>query len=226
MFHVDQPENDFSTLFSTLRSEPQSYSLGAPFVFGCAVGRSFYEPVLPAGTVSVGWSSAAAHWLSRTPAALTEHLWAPTARSPGAAPFAEQARRDWHSFVRLRADELRPGEACPVEVSAGEQVRLVERRGSWGRLAEPGGGRCWLHETAWSDREAGELVGDPATASQRDLELAGRGFSEGEERRYRADHPDLAPDFALVEAYLARAPETSPAELPRFLAGGKLGGAR
>jgi len=118
------------------------------------------------------------------------------------------------------------GEACPVEVSAGEQVRLVERRGSWGRLAEPGDGRCWLHETAWSDREAGELVGDPATASQRDLELAGRGFSEGEERRYRADHPDLAPDFALVEAYLARAPETSPAELPRFLAGGKLGGAR
>ena len=117
VFHVDQPENDFSTLFSTLRSEPQSYSLGAPSVFGCAVGRSFYEPVLPTGAVSVGWSSAAAHWLSRTPAALTEHLWAPTARSPGAAPFAEQARQDWHSFVRLRADELRPGGQMVVVVA-------------------------------------------------------------------------------------------------------------
>jgi hypothetical protein len=118
------------------------------------------------------------------------------------------------------------GEACPVQVSAGERVRLVERRGGWGRLAAPGGGRCWLHETAWSDREAGELVGDPAAASQRDLELAGRGFSEGEVGRYRADHPGLEADFALVEAYLAHAPETPPAELARFLAGGKLGGAR
>ena len=118
------------------------------------------------------------------------------------------------------------GEACPVEVSAGEQVQLVERRGAWGRLAAPGDGRCWLHETAWSDREGGELVGDPATASQRDLELAGRGFSEGEEGRYRADHLDLAPDFALVEAYLARAPEPPSGELATFLAGGKLGGAR
>ncbi len=118
------------------------------------------------------------------------------------------------------------GEACPVEVSAGEQVLLVERRGGWGRLAAPGDGRCWLHETAWSDREAGELVGDPATASQRDLELAGRGFSEGEEQRYRDDHRDLAPDFARVEAYLARAPEPPSSDLASFLSGGKLGGAR
>ena len=118
------------------------------------------------------------------------------------------------------------GEACPEAVSAGQEVTLVERRGSWARLAAPGDGTCWLHESAWLDRKPGELVGDPSSASQRDVELAARGFSEGEEQQYRAEHPDLAQGFAAVDAYLARAPETPPADLSQFLAAGVLGGAR
>jgi hypothetical protein len=118
------------------------------------------------------------------------------------------------------------GEACAVVIMPGQRVRLVEQRGSWARLASPGDGKCWLHESAWVDRKAGELVGNPATASQRDVELAGRGFSEAEEQRFRGEHPDLRPDFAIVEAYLVMAPETPPAELARFVADGRLGGGK
>ena len=118
------------------------------------------------------------------------------------------------------------GEACSVKVSPGQSLSLLERRGGWGRLSSPGDGRCWLHESAWVDRKAGELVGNPATASQRDVELAGRGFSEAEEQRFRGEHPDLRPDFAIVEAYLVMAPETPPAELARFVADGRLGGGK
>jgi hypothetical protein len=118
------------------------------------------------------------------------------------------------------------GEACAVSVSSGQAVRLLERRGGWGRLSSPGDGRCWLHESSWVDRRPGELVGDPAVASQRDVELAGRGFSEAEVARFRADHPDLAPDFAIVELYLSRAPETGSAEIAAFCAEGRLGGGR
>jgi hypothetical protein len=118
------------------------------------------------------------------------------------------------------------GEACTVAVTVGQRVRLVEQRGSWARLASPGDGKCWLHESAWVDRKAGELVGNPATASQRDVELAGRGFSEAEEQRFRSDHPDLRPDFAIVEAYLLLSPETPPADLAKFVADGRLGGAK
>jgi hypothetical protein len=118
------------------------------------------------------------------------------------------------------------GEACTVTVSPGQSLRLVERSGGWGRLSSPGGGRCWLHESAWVDRKPGELVGDPAVASQRDVELAGRGFSEAEVASFQAEHPDLAPDFAIVELYLSRAPETGSAELAAFLAAGRLGGGR
>jgi hypothetical protein len=116
------------------------------------------------------------------------------------------------------------GEACPVTVSAGQRVQLTERQGGWARLAAPGGGNCWLHESAWSDRKSGELVGDPAVASQRDIELAGRGFSEEEEKNYRSANPDLKADYAIVDAYVERAPETPPRELSKFLADGTLGG--
>jgi len=118
------------------------------------------------------------------------------------------------------------GEACTVTVSPGQSLRLVERSGGWGRLSSPGGGRCWLHESAWVDRKPGELVGDAAVASQRDVELAGRGFSEAEVASFRAEHPDLAPDFAFVELYLSRAPETGSTELAAFLTAGRLGGGR
>jgi hypothetical protein len=118
------------------------------------------------------------------------------------------------------------GEACKATVASGQKVSLLERSGGWARIAAPGDGRCWLHETAWTDRKPGELVGNPATASQRDIELAGRGFSEAEEANFRKTNPGLAPDFAIIDAYLTRSSETPPDELGRFLSAGKLGGAR
>jgi salicylate 1-O-methyltransferase len=36
-------------------------------VFPCAIGRSFYDSVLPSNSVDIGWSSFAAMWLSSVP---------------------------------------------------------------------------------------------------------------------------------------------------------------
>ena len=47
VFHVDQATNDFNTLFEVLDSDPDSYALGEPNVYPCAIGRSFYSRVLP-----------------------------------------------------------------------------------------------------------------------------------------------------------------------------------
>jgi hypothetical protein len=80
--------------------------------------------------------------------------------------------------------------------------------------------------TVVSGQKVSLLVGNPATASQRDIELAGRGFSEAEEANFRKTNPGLAPDFAIIDAYLTRSSETPPDELGRFLSAGKLGGAR
>jgi hypothetical protein len=114
--HNDQPANDFNVLFATL-SAPTGYLAAQENMFACAVGRSFYEPVVPPALVSLGWSSTAAHWLSRVPAPLADRAWAPTARTPGAGPFLDQARRDWRRFLDLRAAELRPGGRMVVVVA-------------------------------------------------------------------------------------------------------------
>lgn len=114
--HDDQPANDFQTLFATLTA-PGGYLARDTATFACAVGRSFYEPIVPADFVSVAWSAAAAHWLSRVPAPLADRAWAPTARTPRSEPFLEQARRDWRRFLDLRATELRRGGRMVVVVA-------------------------------------------------------------------------------------------------------------
>jgi hypothetical protein len=65
IYHIDQPSNDFNSLFELLDTSPDRYSLNDPCIFPCAVGRSFYENVLPANSVHVGWSSYAAMWITR-----------------------------------------------------------------------------------------------------------------------------------------------------------------
>ena len=52
--HTDLPDNDFATLFRTVAADnPSSY--WRPGVFPAAVGRSFYEQLLPTATVGLGW---------------------------------------------------------------------------------------------------------------------------------------------------------------------------
>src|SRR3954453_17462265 len=58
--HTDLPANDFSSLFETVLNGPHP-SL-RPGVYALAAGRSFYEQLLPAATVSLGWSSITVHW--------------------------------------------------------------------------------------------------------------------------------------------------------------------
>lgn len=116
------------------------------------------------------------------------------------------------------------GAACAAKVSPRSAVKLLERKGGWARIASPGGGACWLHESAWSDRTAGALSGGTSGGSARDVELAARGFNETEEARFRGERRDLSTGYTLIEDYLARSGETPPEELERFVVAGRLGG--
>jgi hypothetical protein len=139
-----------------------------------------------------------------------------------AAPAGAETAVVKREGARLMAAPRFYGKSCPGEVWPGAKVRIVERRKGWARVAEPGAGRCWLHESAWSDRTAGELTGDPSRASQRDVELAGRGFSEAEETRYRGEHRDLEAAFRAVEAHLEGGPEPAPEAIEAFRSAGGL----
>src|SRR5271169_630079 len=94
--HTDMPDNDFTALFQALAVHPNSYLRGDPAVFASAAGKSFYEQILPSGSVTLGWSSWAVQWLSRVPAPIPDQVQVAYSQDPAAqAAFARQAAEDW-----------------------------------------------------------------------------------------------------------------------------------
>jgi hypothetical protein len=116
IYHEDLPINDFNALFDTLHNDPGRYVVDRTNVFPCAIGRSFYEQVLPDSTVDVGWSSYAAMWISRVPMAIPGHFLPLRAPDAVRAAFERQLEADWERFLSLRAREMRPGGRLVVSI--------------------------------------------------------------------------------------------------------------
>lgn len=108
--HTDLPGNDFSALFTTLAEDPDSYLKKDAATFPSAVGRSFYQQILPSQSIVLGWSSWATHWLSRVPAPIEDHIHiAHSSDEAARRAYSRQAALDWHDFVAFRGRELAPG---------------------------------------------------------------------------------------------------------------------
>ena len=105
--HTDIASNDFSSLFELVAGSPDTY-LGDGSVFALAEGRSFYEPLFPAGFLSLGWSSIAVHWLSEVPEPIPEHIFSSFAEDEVRDALRERSAADWRDFLAARASELRP----------------------------------------------------------------------------------------------------------------------
>ena len=143
--HTDLPGNDFTALFKVLASDPGSYLRGDPAVFPCAVGRSFYEQILPSSSVTLGWSSWAVQWLSRVPALIPDQVQVAYSRDAAAqAAFSKQAAEDWRCFLTHRGAELRSGGRLVVLSMAlmNTAISAIEprRRYLWQSAGPVGGG--------------------------------------------------------------------------------------
>lgn len=110
VFHTDLPGSDFSALFGLLTTDPQSYLCWDGSTYAAAVGRSFYEQILPAQSIQLGWCSWAIQWLSRVPAPIPDQVQvAYSADAATRAAYARQAAEDWQCFLRHRSAELAGG---------------------------------------------------------------------------------------------------------------------
>lgn len=108
--HTDVPENDFTAMFRTLAEDPDSYLAKDPASFASAIGRSFYQQILPSSSVNLGWSSWAIQWLSRVPSPIPDHIQVAYSDDETVrAKYAKQAAHDWHEFIAFRGRELAPG---------------------------------------------------------------------------------------------------------------------
>lgn len=108
--HTDLPANDFSALFQVLATDPDSYQRDDPATFPSAVGRSYFEQILPPESVTLGWSSWAIQWLSRIPGPIPDQIQVAYSRDGGAREaYARQAAEDWQRFLAARSREMRRG---------------------------------------------------------------------------------------------------------------------
>jgi len=161
--HTDLPSNDFASLFTTLHEDPASYLANQPRVFPSAIGRSYFEPILPPGRVHLGWNTWTLHWMSRNPGEIGDHLIPAmgASQSARAAAKAQQAQ-DWENFLAARAVEMAP-DARLVSLSIGcmpdlhgwdwvfnalwQAITSMEKEGLLSpaelmRFTAPVGGRC------------------------------------------------------------------------------------
>ncbi len=167
VFHTDLAGNDFTALFQTLANDPDSYLRNDPAAFAAAVGRSYFQQILPTSSVTLGWSAWAVQWLSRVPCAIPDQV--QVAYSHDAASrsaFAEQAAEDWRRFLTMRSRELRPGARLVVLTMATDDSgdfgyrpvvdALYEtldghgrsRPHSEGRISENGDSHCRSNQSA------------------------------------------------------------------------------
>jgi hypothetical protein len=110
VIHTDQPSNDFASLFIALRDDPNSYLAGRSGIFISAVGRSYFDPILPPARVHVGWTSWALQWMSRNPVDVPDHFLAAMGASAAAHEAVKrQLADDWKRFLLARSGEMRDG---------------------------------------------------------------------------------------------------------------------
>jgi hypothetical protein len=122
--HTDLPSNDFASLFTTLHQDDTSYLAGQTRVFPSAIGRSYFEPIFPAGRVHLGWNTWTLHWMSCNPAEVSDHLVAILSASESArAATRRQQAQDWSNFLAARSTEMAEG-AKLVSLSIGRSPEV------------------------------------------------------------------------------------------------------
>ena len=140
--HTDLPSNDFSALFAALEKEPDSYLAGTSGVFPSAIGRSFFEQLLPSGRIHLGWTTWAMQWMSHSPADAPDHILAGMSASPAVmVAVKQQQAADWRRLLQVRSSEMRPG----AKLLAGFTARTAREAGwewllgeLWGAVEDMG----------------------------------------------------------------------------------------
>ncbi|UJR19465.1 hypothetical protein I4U23_022596 [Adineta vaga] len=99
IIHNDLPTNNWNSLFHLLNQQNQSY-------FSLANGCSFYNRCLPSNCLTVAFSSASLHWLSKKPCNISNHCISVYAKDKELELFENQGRIDYENFLENRSIEL------------------------------------------------------------------------------------------------------------------------
>ena len=108
VIHTDLPSNDFSSLFETIEKNNNSYLKNHCRIFPFAVGRSYFDQILPPNSVDIGWNSWSLQWLSASPKNIDDHIFIDCTESAYLKnSYSHQLATDWSLFLGCRSKELK-----------------------------------------------------------------------------------------------------------------------
>jgi len=130
--YADQPRNDFNALLTNIHGLGpfETYLDRFDGVFPLVSGTTFYRQILPAGTLDIGFSATAMHWLSEKVCNISNHVQAVGAQGDELAAYQAHAARDWRQILLHRATELKPGgRLVLINFARDEQGRYLGNTG-------------------------------------------------------------------------------------------------
>jgi hypothetical protein len=149
--YTDLPRNDFSQLFRMLHGQTAtpSYYGKIPGVFPFASATSFHQAIVPEGSLDLGFSATASHYISKAPCNITGHVHMVRATGSERAAWDDIGRKEWQHMLALRARELvHGGRLCLLNFGIDDTGRYLGNTGGesmfdtfnvlWRGLAEDG----------------------------------------------------------------------------------------
>lgn len=111
MVYTDLPRNDFSQLFQNVHglTDLESPLLDIPEVYVFASGTTFHKGIFPPGSLHLGFSATASHYISEKPCTIPDHVHMVGASGEVRAAYEAQGARDLKAMMLQRARELVSG---------------------------------------------------------------------------------------------------------------------
>ena len=111
MTYTDLPKTDYSQLFQIVHglTDTQSYADGIDDLYISASATSFHRQIVPTGTLDLGHSATASHYITEVPVPIEDHLHMVRATGEVRAAFEAKGAADWENFLLMRAEELKSG---------------------------------------------------------------------------------------------------------------------
>ena len=111
MIYTDLPRTDFSALFRNVHGLEgrETYAAELDNLFIHASATSFHQQIVPEGSLDLGHSATASHYITEVPEEIPDHLHMVRAEGAVRRAFQEKGAKDWKNFLELRAKELRTG---------------------------------------------------------------------------------------------------------------------
>jgi len=132
MIYTDLPRNDFSRVFQIVHglTDIRSYLPEVSDVHVMASGTSFHEKIVPSGTLDLGFSATASHYVVNAPCDIPDHVHMVGASAQVRGQYVEQGRKDWELMLLRRSEELRTGgRLCLFNFGIDEEGRYLGNTG-------------------------------------------------------------------------------------------------